>query len=246
MTVLIDKSENNVEKAKLLLKRGKSYPSIKTTELYNDALLALELAKSIKEVTIQIDVYNLLSGIAFRKDDYQQAIDFDLLALSLSENENHIFGIINAYKNINRSQKALGKLKESVSNAEKAKQIAVVNNLKNEYANINNNLGVAYRNNNQFQESLLALNDGILQTKNKKLLALLHMNKANTLTELMRLDKAVDSHLTSLTINEELKYEKGKQQVYNNIGNLFKKAKQLIRPYFICKKYYNLIISLNN
>ena len=229
---MIDKSENNVEKAKLLLKRGKSYPSIKTTELYNDALLALELAKSIKEVTIQIDVYNLLSGIAFRKDDYQQAIDFDLLALSLSENENHIFGIINAYKNINRNQKALGKLKESVSNAEKAKQIAVVNNLKNEYANINNNLGVAYRNNNQFQKSLFALNDGILQTKNKKLLALLHMNKANTLTELMRLDKAVDSHLTSLTINEELKYEKGKQQVYNNIGNLFKKAKQYNKAIF--------------
>lgn len=236
ITVLIEKSENKVEKAKLLIKRSKSYPPIKTSEPFNDALLALELAKNAKDIVLQIEAYNQLSGISFRKDDYQKAIDFDLMALSLSEKENYFIGIVNAYKNISRNQKALGKLKESVLNAEKAKQIAVNNNLTSEYANLNNNLGLIYRNNNQFQESLTALNEGISQTKSKKLLALLHMNKANTLSELMRLDEAIDSHLTSLKLHEELKDEKGKQQVYNNLGVLFKKSKQFEKAIFYYHK----------
>jgi tetratricopeptide (TPR) repeat protein len=226
LSVLIEKSENNSEKAKLLLKRSKSYAPIKTVEPYNDAILALELSKKDNDFKTQIETYNQLSGVATRKDDYQKAIDFDLLALSLSEKENNVLGKINAYKNISRNQKSLGKIKEAVANAEKAKQTAVDNNLTQEYASLNNNLGVIYRNNNQFQESLVVLDEGILQTKNKKLLALMFMNKANTLTELIRLDEAVDNHLQSLKINEELKDEKGKQQVFNNLGNLFKKAKQ--------------------
>lgn len=226
LSVLIEKTDNNIEKAKLLLKRSKSYESIKTIEPYNDAVLALELSKKETDLKTQIEALNQLSGISTRKDDYQKAIDFDLLALSLSEKENYFLGIINAYKNISRNQKSLGKIKEAVANAEKAKQIAVSNNLSQEFASLNNNLGVTYRNNGQFLESINVLNEGISQTKNQKLLALLHMNKGNSLTELMRLDEAVESHLTSLKISDELKDDKGKQQVYNNLGNLFKKAKQ--------------------
>ena len=226
LSVLIEKTENNSEKAKLLLKRSKSFAPIKTIEPYNDAISALELAKSANDIITQIDAYSQLSGISTRKDDYQKAIDFDLLALTLSEKENYFLGMVNSYKNISRNQKSLGKIKDAVANAEKAKQVAIANGLTQELASVNNNLGVAYRNNNQFEESIIVFNDGISQTKNKKLLALLHMNKANTLTELMRLDEAVDSHLTSLKINEELKDDKGKQQVYNNLGALFKKAKQ--------------------
>lgn len=226
LSVLIDKTENNSDKAKLLIKRSKSYAPIKTIEPYNDAVLALELSEKTNDFKTQIEAYNQLSGISTRKDDYQKAIDFDLLALKISEKENNFLGIVNAYKNISRNQKFLGKIKEAVANAEKAKHIALTNNLQQEYASVNNNLGVAYRNNNQFQESLIVFNEGISQTKNQKLLALMYMNKANTLTELMRLDEAIDNHLTSLKINEELKDEKGKQQVYNNLGALFKKAKQ--------------------
>ncbi|MBC7640819.1 MAG: tetratricopeptide repeat protein [Flavobacterium sp.] len=226
LSILIEKSENNTGKAKLLIKRSKAYPPIKTTEPFNDAILALELSKKDNDLKTQIDAYNQLSGISTRKDDYQKAIDFDLLALSLSEKENYFLGIVNSYKNISRNQKFLGKIREAVANAEKAKEVAVANNITQEYASLNNNLGVAYRNNNQFQESITVFNEGISQTKNKKLLALLHMNKANTFTEIMRLDEAIDSHLLSLKINEELKDEKGKQQVYNNLGALFKKAKQ--------------------
>ena len=226
LSVLIDKTEDNSDKAKLLLKRSKNYPPIKTIEPYNDAVLALAFAKKDNDITTQIDAYAQLSGISTRKDDYQKAIDFDELALSLSEKENYVIGKINAYKNISRNQKSLGKIKEAVANAEKAKQIAVDNKVTQEYASLNNNLGIAYRNNNQLKESLFVLSEGVLQTNNQKLLALIYMNKANTLTELMRLDEAVDNHLISLKINEELKDEKGKQQVYNNLGNLFKKAKQ--------------------
>ena len=226
LSILIEKSENNTDKAKLLIKRSKAYPPIQTIEPFNDATLALKLSKKDNDLKTQIDALNQLSGIFTRKDDYQKAIDFDLLALSLSEKENYFLGIVNSYKNISRNQKSLGKIKEAVANAEKAKQVAVSNNITQELANVNNNLGVAYRNNNQFQESITVFNEGISQTKNKKVLALLHMNKGNTFTELMRLDEAIDSHLLSLKINEELKDEKGKQQVYNNLGALFKKAKQ--------------------
>jgi tetratricopeptide (TPR) repeat protein len=233
---LIKNTENNLEKAKLLIKRSKNYSGTNYTDSYNDAALALELSKKENEITTQVDAYNLLSGISSRKDEFQKALNFDILALSLAEKENYILGKLNSYKNISRNQKSLGNIKEAVLNAEKAKEIAIENKITQDLASINNNLGIVYRSNNQFQESLNVFDEGISQTKNKKLLALLLMNKANTLTELMRLDESTEYLLQSLKINEELKDDRGKLQVYNNLGIVFKKADQYDKSIYYYRK----------
>lgn len=226
LATLINNAQNQTQKSKLLLKRSKILMTSAVNESYSDASTALEIAKTENDKAIQIDSYNQLSSIFFIKENYQKALEYDALALLLSEKENDILGKINAYKSISKNQKSLGNIKDAIANAEKAKEIAIDNKLFQELASINNALGVAYRNNNDFQKSLMVLNEALTQTKNKKLVALLKMNKANTLTELMRLDEAVENHLESLAINEELNDTKGKQQIYNNLGNLFKKAKQ--------------------
>jgi DNA-binding LytR/AlgR family response regulator len=233
---LIKNTENNLEKAKLLIKRSKNYSTTNNIDAYNDAALALELSKKDNDVSTQVDAYNLLSGIFSRKDEYQKALSFDFLALSLSDKENYIVGKLNSYKSISRNQKSLGNIKEAILSAEKAKQIAIENKITQDLASINNNLGVIYRSNNQFQESLTVFDEGISQTKNKKLLALLLMNKANTLTELMRLDESIDYLLQSLKINEELKEDRGKLQVYNNLGVVFKKANQFEKSIYYYRK----------
>lgn len=244
LTVLIQKSSDNLEKAKLLLNRSKSYATIKTIEPQNDALLALALAKKESNVNLQIDAYNQLSGINSRQDQYQEAIDYDLQALSLSEKENYALGKVNSYRNIGRNQKSLGNIKEAIFNTEKAKQIAIDSNLTLEMAGINNILGTIYRTNGQLEMSLQVFDEGISQTKNKKILATLYMNKANTLNELVRLDEAIVYHLKSLKLNEEIKDEKGKIQVYNNLSVLFKRAKQYDKAIYYSHK--SLSISKNN
>lgn len=226
LTVLINNVDNQKQKAKLLLKRSKTITNTETENAYNDAALALEIAKNENDKATQVDALTQISNIYTLKENFQKAIEFDNQILFLFEKENDNVGKINTYKSLSRNQKSLGDIKSAVRSAEKAKEIALNNNLTQELSSINNALGVAYRNNNEFSKSLNSLNEGITQTNNKKLLALLHMNKANTLTELMRLDEAIESHLESLKINEQLNDSRGKQQVYNNLGSLFKKAKQ--------------------
>jgi tetratricopeptide (TPR) repeat protein len=226
LTALIKKTDSALHKGKLLLKRSKLLTTSSTNDSYNDAISALQVATTENDKSTQLEALTQLSAVFFVKENFQKALDYDNQALALAEKENDNIGKINAYKSMSRNQKALGNIKESVANAEKAKEIAIENKLPQELASINNALGVAYRNNNDFQKSLNVLNEALTQTKSKKLIALLKMNKANTLTEMMRLDEAIENHLESLNINEELNDTKGKQQVYNNLGNLFKKAKQ--------------------
>lgn len=236
LTVLISNCENQKQKAKLLLKRSKTITNTETENAYNDAILALEIAKNENDKVTQIDALAQVSTIYSLKENFQKALEFDAQILMLSEKENDIISKINAYKNMSRNQKAIGDIKSAVKSAEKAKEVALENNLSQELASINNALGVAYRNNNEFNKSLNSLNEGLTQTNNKKLLALLHMNKANTLTELMKLDEAIESHLESLKINEQLNDSRGKQQVYNNLGTLFKKAKQYEKSIYYYRK----------
>ena len=245
LTTLINSSQDQKQKAKLLLKRSKIFASTAITEAHDDAILALDIAKIQNDKSTQIEVYNQLSNIFFIKENYQKASEFDKMALTMSEEENNLLGKIITYKSISRNQKSLGNIKEAISNAEKAKEIATENNFVQELASINNTLGVAYRNNNDYQKSLDAFNEGLNQTKNRKFIALLKMNKANTLTEMMRLDEAIINHLQSLEINKELNDIKGIQQVYNNLGNLFKKAKQYEKAIYYFHKSLK-IATVNN
>lgn len=245
LDVLIRNSSNQTQKQLLLLQRSKALMPSAINESYNDAIAALEIAKSENNTTAQLESLTQLSAVFFVKENFQKAIEFDVQVLKLSEKINNNLGKINAYKSISRNEKALGNIKESVLNAEKAKEIAVENKLNQELASINNALGVAYRNNNDFQKSLNVLDEGLTQTKSKKLIALLKMNKANTLTEMMRLDDAIENHLASLVLFEELKDSKGQQQVYNNLGTLFKKAKQYDKASYYIHKSLKISVANN-
>ena len=226
LTTAINATENPVQKAKLLLKRSKLLTTSNVNESYQDAIKTLEISKIQNEENLHLETLTQLSAVLFVQEKFEKALDYDFQALTLAQSLNQNLGIINTYKNISRNKKALGNIKESILFAEKAKGIAIEKKLNQELASINNVLGVAYRNNNDFQKSLSVLNEALTQTKNLKLIALLKMNKANTLTELMRLDEAIENHLECLKINEQLNDSKGKQQTYNNLGVLFKKAKQ--------------------
>lgn len=222
----IDNTNNPLEKAKLLLKRSKAYPTIKTTEPKNDALLALDYAKKANDYKIQIEALTQVGNSYFKENNYEEAMAYDTDALNLSITNNDVLGKVTSYKNIGRNLKSLGKIEEAIQKTVLAKQLAVDQNLTQEYASVNNALGILYRVNGQFEKSLEVLNEALSQTKNKKILALIHMNKGNSLSELMRLDEAADSYFAGLKINENLQDDKGKLQSYNNLSVLFKKAKQ--------------------
>ncbi len=242
LTSLINSSENPIQKGKLLIKRSKLQALSQNETAYNDAITALEIGKSENDNLLQIESYSQLSNMYALKENFQKALEFDKKILLLAENDNLLK--INVYKNISKNQKSLGNLKEAITSAETAKEIAIQNNLTSELAIVNNVLGIAYRNNNDFQKSLNVFNEALTQTKSKKLLALLKMNKGNTLTEMMRLDEAIENQLESLQINEEINDSKGKQQVYNNLGSLFKKAKQYQKSIYYFRK--SLAISKEN
>jgi tetratricopeptide (TPR) repeat protein len=244
LSTLIDNANNPTERAKLLLKRSKAYPAIKTAEPKIDAVRALNFAKEANDYKLQIEAFNQISSVSFRENNYEEALVNDNQALALSITHNDALGKVTSYKNIGRNLKSLGKIDEAIAKTVLAKQIAVDQNLTQEYATVNNALGILYRVNGQFEKSLEVLDEALNQTKNKKLLALIQMNKGNTLSELMRLDEAADSYFAGLKINDALQDEKGKLQSYNNLSVLFKKTKQYDKAIAYGKK--SLEISKKN
>lgn len=244
LTSLIANTNNPTEKAKLLLKRSKAYPLIKTTEPKQDAELALDLAKKANDYKIQIEALNQIAGVQFRENNYEEALENDKEALALAIKNNDALGKVNSCRNIGRNLKSLGRIEEAIQKTVLAKEIAVSENLTPEYASVNNALGVLYRVNGQFEESLAVFNESLKQTKGIKLIALIQMNKGNTLSELMRLDEAAACYFAGLKINENLNDEKGKLQSYNNLSVLFKKAKQYDKAIFYAKQ--SLEISRKN
>uniref|UniRef100_UPI00404A3BD9 tetratricopeptide repeat protein n=1 Tax=Flavobacterium sp. TaxID=239 RepID=UPI00404A3BD9 len=227
LTSLINNSDLQIEKAKLLIKRSKAYPSIEIEKPKKDALDALQLAKNSNDTELQIEILNQLSGIFSRDDNYAEALKLDEQALTLSISTNNHVGKIRSYKNMGRNLKTMGKTKEAILKTSLAKQIAITKNIYQELPTINNALGILYRVDGQFNESLSVLDEGLKQVdKNKSLEALLYMNKGNTLSELMRLDDAATSYFNGLKIAESLQDTKNISQFYNNLATLFKKAKQ--------------------
>ena len=226
LTTLINNSSNPIEKAKLLIKRSKAYSSTNLTEPISDALLALDLSKKSNDYKTQIEALSTIANANFRENKYQEALEKDTEALNISLANDDATAKVTSYRNIGRDLKSLGKIEEAIQKTVLAKQIAVNENLTQEFASVNNSLGILYRVNGEFEKSLELLNEALNQTKNKKLLALIYMNKGNSLSELMRLDEAADCYFAGLKINESLQDEKGKLQSYNNLSVLFKKAKQ--------------------
>lgn len=237
LTTLIDKAPTSVEKAKLLLKRSKSYPAIEINEPKKDALDALKYVQNANDSKLQIEILNQLSGIYSREDNYAGALKLDEQALALSIATNDALGKIRSYKNIGRNLKTMGKLEEAIQKVGLAKEIAISENVPQELAIVNNSLGILYRVNGQFNKSLEVLDEALSQVgKNKSVEALIFMNKGNTLSELMRLEEASTNYFFGLKINESIHNTKGISQSYNNLSILFKKAKQYDKAIAYSKK----------
>lgn len=227
LTAKIDNTNQPIEKAKLLIKRSKAYPSIEIDKPKKDALDALQLAKNSNDTELQIEILNQLSGLYSRNENFAEALKLDEQTLKLSLETNNHLGKIRSYKNMGRNLKTLGKIREAIHKTTLAKQIAITENIPQELPTINNALGILYRVDGQFNESLTVLDEALKQVdKNKSLEALLYMNKGNTLSELMRLDDAATSYFNGLKIAESLQDTKSISQFYNNLATLFKKAKQ--------------------
>jgi tetratricopeptide (TPR) repeat protein len=244
LSTLISATSSNVEKAKLLLKRSKAHPALKIAEPKQDAFEALKILKDENDDKLKIEVFNQLSAIFFREDNFLEAINYDNQALDLAVYTNDAVGKVRSYKNLGRNLKALGSIQDAIQKTELSKQIANEEQLLQELPSINNALGILYRIDGQFNKSIAVLDDALKYPGNKKYFqALVSMNKGNTLSEVMRLEEAVTCFLDALKISEALNDERGKLLVYNNLGVLFKRAKQYDKAIYythksllICKK----------
>jgi tetratricopeptide (TPR) repeat protein len=246
LTTLINNTNLPLEKAKLLIKRSKAYSSIEIQKPKNDALEALQLAKKANDTKLQIEILNQLSGIFSREDNYAEALKLDEQALTLSNTTNDAVGKVRSYKNMGRNLKTMGKIKEAIQKTSLAKQIAIQENIPQELATINNALGILYRVDGQFNASLEVLNEALSQVdKNKKIEALIYMNKGNTLSELVRLEEAATSYFSGLKISESINDLRSMTQFYNNLSTLFKKSKQYEKAISYSKKSLAISESYN-
>ncbi|SEG38013.1 Tetratricopeptide repeat-containing protein [Halpernia humi] len=247
LTKVFENATTPLEKAKLLVKRSKSYPAIEINAPKKDALDALAFAEKANDSQLQVDILNQLSGIYSRDNQYEEANKLDEKALALSIKNNYALGKIRTYKNMGRNLKTMGRVEEAIQKTILAKKIAVNEHFPQELANVNNALGILYRVNGQFSKSLEVLDEALGQVgKNKNLEALIHMNKGNTLSELVRLEDAAKSYFAGLKINESLNNTKGILQSYNNLSVLFKKANQYDKAITYAKKSLALASRYNN
>lgn len=229
LTVLLNKSENNKEKIELLIKRSKSYKPVEIDLPIRDAEEALRLANQIDEKTLKVDALLQVAGINSRANKFDKALDLARQGLQISKKINYIVGEMNALTGIGRNLIGLGNDTDAMPYLENAKQIAAENNFKKELKNLYNLIGLSYRKQGKLEESLESFNlviPTVDSKKENKLLALLYMNKANTLNELHRFEQAIDNHLLALAIFEENKDEKGIMQINNNLVPLFVKVFQ--------------------
>jgi tetratricopeptide (TPR) repeat protein len=229
LSYLIDNSTSNKEKITLLIKRSKSYNPVEVDLPLKDAELAVQLANNEYDTKLKVDALLQLAGINSRANNFNKALELSFEAIEIAKIEKYKIGELNAVTGIGRNLMGLGKIKDAIDYLEKAKQIAIdINNTK-ALKNIYNLLGITYRKIGEFEKSLAVFNQVIPlldSQKEAKLLALMYMNKANTLNELSRYNEAIDNHLTSLAIFEENNDVKGIMQINNNLVQLFIKVLQ--------------------
>lgn len=229
LSILIDNTTSNKEKIELLIKRSKSYKPIEEDLPLKDAELALQLANNEDNTKLKVDALLQLAGINSRANNFNKALELSYKANDIAKKDDYQLGELNATTGIGRNLMGLGKDKEAIVYIENAKKIALENNFSKELKNIYNILGITYRKIGEFEKSLTVFNQIIPlldQKKENKLLALVYMNKANTLNKLSRYNEAIDSHLKSLSIFEENNDLKGMMQINNNLVPLFIKVLQ--------------------
>ena len=226
---LISATADLNEKAKLFILRSKAWPNSQTEKPLADAQQGLAYYQQTKNEEGQVDAYLQLSGIYSRLNKYKLALDFDSTSNALANKIDYKKGMALSLGQMGRNLSQLGNLKLSKEKTTQALQLLNEAGLEEEMPDIYNRLGVIYRRLSDVKQSLYYFDEGIAkaqQFQNEPVLAVLYMNKANSLTEAARYDESVKMHLNSIKIKERIKDERGMLQSYNNIAIVYMRTKQ--------------------
>ncbi len=220
-------SEVDPEKRdELILKRAVQYPA----EAYDQAVEeAQQVAQRAVNAEGVVHAYITLGNIDHKSRKYRQALGYDSLALNLAKDAGYRKGEVLAFGNIGREFYAQGDLKTAAENYSKALALSPSNASTESLLTYYNQLGVINRIFGEFRQSIIYLDKGIdLAEENQELrsLALLYMNKANTLAETSQYDESATLHLKSITIKEQLGDRLGLGQSYGNLAIVFRRAKE--------------------
>lgn len=222
---LIEKASTDQEKARQLLARSRFAPPAWTAaQAMADAQRALALFQQANDNKGEVDAYLRISGLYSIQSKYSVALGFDSAALGIARKADYKQGIALAYSNLGRNIQQLGELEKARGLLMESLQILKDAGLERETGDVYSRLGVINRRLSDFKASLQYFDDGIaVATKFKlePLLAILYMNKANSLNESARFDEAIELHLESIRIKEKLRDERGLIQSYNNIANVY-------------------------
>ncbi len=226
---LISASTDVNDKAKFYILRSKAWPNSQTEKPLADAQQGLALYQQTKNEQGQVDAYLQLSGIYSRLNKYKLALDFDSISNGLANKIDYKKGIALSLGLMGRNLSQLGNLKSSKEKTTQALQVLKDAGLEEEMPDVYNRLGVIYRRLSDVKQSLYHFDEGIAKAqkfKDEPILAVLYMNKANSLTEAARYDESVKMHLNSIRIKETIKDERGLLQSYNNIAIVYMRTKQ--------------------
>lgn len=230
LTRLIENSTSDREKARLLMLRSRvAPPAWSVLQAMGDAQRALALYQQTGEEKGQADAYLRISGLYSIQSKYGTALSIDSIALTIARKADYKQGIALAFSNMGRNIQMLGQLEQARSLLTQSLQILKEAGMERETGDVYSRLGVITRRLSDFKASLQYFDEGItVATKYKMdpLLAILYMNKANSLNESARYDEAIQLHLESIRIKEQLKDERGLIQSYNNVSNVYSASGQ--------------------
>lgn len=224
LTRLIDRTADNNEKARLLLLRSKAHPATQTEQPFSDAQQALAFYQQTRKGEGQVDAYLQLSGLYSRQSKYKLALELDSTAFALATGLPYPKGVALSLSLMGRNHQQLGNLKLAEETCVHSLELLQEAGLESETADVHSRLGVIYRRLSDIKKSLHHYDEGITVAKkyrNEPVLAVLYMNKANSLNEAARYDEAIDMHLQSIRIKEKIKDERGLMQSYNNIALVY-------------------------
>lgn len=228
LSQLINKEIDPEKRNELILKRAVQYPAEaydRAVEEVENVLVATRQADNTESI---VQAYITLGNINHKSKKYREALGYDSLALKVAQNADYDKGESLAYGSIGREFYAQGNLKVAAENYQKA--LALSTNAATEsLLTYYNQLGIINRIFGEFQQSITYLDRGIelaQEDKEYRLLALLYMNKANTLAETSQYDESATLHLKSIAIKERLGDRLGLGQSYGNLAIVFRQAKE--------------------
>ncbi len=231
----IDSSLFYSEKALALAKTTANDTLISKAELQNssvlifkndfrtaDSILRLNLTKTLPE-HIKGQVFHNLGSIAYRKQDFDKAIELYIKAAQLTESSKNKGLLLHTYTNIGVINAQLKQFKNAQNYLEKAVVLADERNpLK---LQVLVNLGNVYRAqkyHKKFESTFLNAEELAHKYTSKRVLAVIYNNLSNYYTDdIYDFKKALSYSKKAVEIKKALQHTKNLSLTYNNIAHLY-------------------------